>query len=228
MSSSDGGIFMSGQPSKENRERYNDKRRKEAKRKKNGLGRTRNFATVLYPDSAPIDWLDKLTELKVPAFISPLHDKDVNPDGEAKKAHWHVMFVFESVKTDEQVQRLIDEIGGVGLERVNSMRGYARYLCHLDNPEKHQYAIEDVRSLCGADYINAIGLATDKYTAIAVMMEFCEEFEITSFSKLALYAKQNRMDWFRTLCDNGAVFTDKHLKSKQWTENQERPTHGPE
>ena len=45
-----------------------------------GSGRFRNFATVVYPESAPADWLTVLDSLHVPAFVSPLHDADVNAD----------------------------------------------------------------------------------------------------------------------------------------------------
>ena len=54
---------------------------------KNGRGRTRNFATIVYPESAPENWKSILENEIVPALISPLHDKDINADGEKKKAH---------------------------------------------------------------------------------------------------------------------------------------------
>lgn len=185
----------------------------------NGRGRTRNFATIVYPESAPNEWQDILAQQFIPAFISPLHDKDVNPTGEPKKEHYHVVIMFDSVKTDEQAKEIIDLIGGVGLERVNSIRGYARYLCHLDNPEKAQYEQSSVRSLCGADYINTIGLITDKYKAISEMIDYCKEYNIVSFSDLLEYCKEERFDWFRVLCDNGTYVVEKYLKSKSWTSN---------
>ena len=110
----------------------------------------------------------------MPSFISPLHDKDTNPTGEPKKPHYHVLIMYDSVKTSEQAKELFALIGGVGCEVVQSIRGYARYLCHLDNPEKFQYNIDDVKSLCGADYVGTIGLAIDKLKALDEMMEFCE------------------------------------------------------
>ena len=63
--------------------------------------RTRNFATVVYPESAPSDWIDKLDQLHVAALISPLHNKDTNPSGEPKKPHYHVLLMFEGVKDYE-------------------------------------------------------------------------------------------------------------------------------
>lgn len=187
-----------------------------------GSGRTRNFATVVYPDSAPTGWQDILIEQFVPAFISPLHNLDVNPTGEVKKEHYHVIIMFEGVKTNEQAKEIFNLIGGVGCERVQSIRGYARYLCHLDNPEKYQYRIEDVRSLCGADYTGTIGLATDKYKAVGEMIDFCIENGIVSYSQLLIYARQERYDWFRVLCDNGTIVVKEFLKSLDWQMKTER------
>lgn len=186
--------------------------------KSNGKGRTRNFATVVYPESAPSNWQDLLSDQFVPAFISPIHDRDINPDDEIKKSHYHVVVMFDSVKTKEQAEDLFKLIHGVGCEIVQSIRGYARYLCHLDNPEKFQYQIEDVRSLCGADYVSTIGLATDKYKAISEMIDYCEFNNVDSYSDLLNYCRMNRFDWFRVLCDNGTLVMKEYLKSKSWTE----------
>lgn len=182
--------------------------------------RTRNYATVVYPESAPENWKEILSEQFVPAFISPLHDSDLNPTGESKKAHYHVMVMYDSVKTVEQAKELFSLIGGVGCEKVASVRGYSRYLCHLDNPEKHQYSTQEVVSFCGADYIGTIGLVTDKYVCIREMIAFCDEYSIVSYSDLLEYCAKNNDSWFRVLCDNGTVVMREYLKSKDWTERR--------
>ena len=182
--------------------------------------RTRNFACVVYPESAPDNWQSILSDQFVPAFISPLHNKDLNPTGEVKKEHFHVMIMFDSVKTIEQAKVIFDLISGVGCEVVNSTRGYARYLCHLDNPEKAQYNIDDVRCLSGADYANVISLVTDKYKAIGEMIDFCQVNDIFSYATLLEYCRLERFDWFRVLCDSGTVVIKEYLKSRSWTMNQ--------
>ena len=96
--------------------------------------RFRNFATIVYPESAPADWQNILADLKIPCLISPLHDRDFNPTGEPKKPHFHVLLTFEGKKSVEQIKELIRPFCGVGVEVVQSIRGYTRYLCHLDNP----------------------------------------------------------------------------------------------
>lgn len=184
--------------------------------KKKPAARYRNFATVVYPESAPENWQGLLAEQCIPAFISPLHDKDINPTGEPKKHHYHVVIMFEGKKSLDQAQEIFDIIGGVGCEKVNSIRGYARYLCHLDNPEKAQYDIAEALSLAGADYINTIGLATDKYNAISEMIDFCEIYDVYSYRELLIYSMNNRSDWYRILCDSGTYVLREYLKSRHW------------
>ena len=181
--------------------------------------RARNFATVVYPESAPVDWYETLERHCVPALVSPLHDKDINPTGEYKKAHYHVILAFDGKKTREQVKEIFDSIGGVGLEVVKSMRGYARYLCHLDNPEKYQYDTGQVKSIA-LDYFSIIGTAVDKYVAIGEMQDFCDKYNIVSFYTLSKYARANRQDWHRILCDCGAVFMKEYLQSRKWSVEQ--------
>ena len=190
-----------------------------AEKKSSVSRRYRNFATVVYPESAPDNWKSVLSDFHVPAFISPLHNVDLNPTGEKKKDHYHVIIYFDGAKSVDQAQEIFNAIGGVGCEVVQTLRGYARYLCHMDNPEKAQYKIEDVIALCGADYNGIIGLAIDKYKAIGEMIDFCEDNNIFSYSDLLIYCRSNRFDWFRVLCDNGTIVMKEFLKSRSWTKN---------
>lgn len=176
--------------------------------------RQRNFATIVYPESAPDNWVDILRDSKVNALISPLHDKDVNPDGEIKKPHYHVLVMFDSPKAPDQFLEFITPFCGVGIEKVNSIRGYARYLCHLDNPEKAAYCKDDVICIGSVDYYEMISLASDRYGIIRDMIYFCDAYEIYLFSDLLEYCSINNEAWFRCLCDNGAYVMKEYLKSK--------------
>lgn len=186
------------------------------------VSKTRNYATVVYEESAPSNWVEILGQCFVPAFISPYHQFDVNEDGTPKKPHYHVMIMFDNTKTEKQAREIFNKINGVGCEKVNSVRGMARYLCHMDNPEKYRYNEEDVKELCGADYFTTISLVTDKYKVLDEMIEFCEKYNVTSFYLLSKYAFQNKESWRRVLADSGSVFMREYLKSKQWsTENNQ-------
>lgn len=190
--------------------------------------RFRNFATVVYPDSenTPEDWLSVLQDFKTPVLVSPFHDQDVNVTGEPKKPHYHVLIMFEGMKSQDQVRELFDQIGGVGLETVNSLRGYARYLCHLDNPDKHQYFPGDVKQFGGCDYIEMIGLPSDRYEIIGEMIDYCQSECIVSYATLLVYARHNRQDWFRILCDSGTIVMKEYLKSFGWEIDQEKKKGG--
>jgi len=187
---------------------------------KYGLGRTRNYTTVVYPDSAPENWQNLLDDLHISAFVSPLHDKDVNLGGEIKKPHWHVVIMFDSVKTVKQARNVFDVIGGIGCEAIESLRGVVRYLCHLDNPEKVRYRSEDVKCFGGANYISACSLVRDKNRIIREMMDFCEENKIVSFYCLLKYCKSENQEWFDSLCDNSTFVVKEYLKSKFWTQER--------
>lgn len=198
--------------SKEKQKKYDAARA--AKRK--AAQRARSYATIVYPDSAPADWMEKLEELHVPCLISPLHDKDINPDGTPKKPHFHVLLLFESVKSPQQVKEMLKKVKSVGCEKVNSVRGYTRYLCHLDNPEKHQYNPAGVQSLSGADYQSTVELASDKRETSREIISFCREYGIISFSSLIEYADAYREDWLVYLSKSGWLVKE-YLKSKAWS-----------
>lgn len=181
--------------------------------------RYRNYATVLYPESADPDWREIITQEHVPLFVSPLHDQDVDPLGKPKKSHYHVMVMFEGKKSDRQVRDFFERFGGVGCEVVQSIRGYARYLCHLDNPEKHQYDVNAVTCYAGADYMGTIGLPIDRLKTIRDMQEFCIKYRVRSFYLLCNYAMDNKPDWFRCLTESCAYYMSKWLQSSKWTED---------
>lgn len=184
--------------------------------------RFRNFATVVYPDSeyTPEHWRSILEDFKTPILISPFHDQDLNVTGEAKKPHYHVLISFEGMKSPDQVKELFDQVGGVGLETVNSLRGYARYLCHLDNPDKHQYSPADVQQLSGADFFEIIALPSDRYGLIGEMIDYCQAELVFSYAALLIYARSYREDWFRILCDSATIVMKEFLKSLRWEHEQ--------
>lgn len=175
--------------------------------------RFRNFVIVFYPDSCPANFIDIINDFHCQAFLSPLHDKDVNADGEFKKPHYHLMLMFEGNKSISQIQDFSDRLSGVLPQEVNSIRSHARYLVHLDNPDKFQYNISDVKSFCGADYSDIINLASDKYKAIFDMIQFCNDNNIVEFCDLVNYACTNNFAWFRVLADNGTMVVKEYLKS---------------
>ena len=192
--------------------------------KKSKEARTRNYATVVYPESAPENWKQLLEDFKIPCFISPLHDKDINPTGEPKKPHYHVMLMFEGVKTKLQAIEVFSAFGGVGCEVINSIRGYARYLCHLDNPEKAQYDPYKVQQFGGASYMDSIGTMADKAKAIREMIDFISKNDFRYFNKFLDWCSINQSEWFDCLLNSGAYVIREYIKSYSYMKDREEQT----
>lgn len=191
------------------------------------MQRTRNYATVVYPESAPSNWMEILGDQKVGALVSPLHDKDLNPDGTQKKPHYHVLIIFDAVKTMEQAKAIFDQVGGVGHEMVQSLRGYARYLCHMDNPEKAQYDTGEVIGFGGADFNDIIRIVTDRYKALREMMDYIKTNNVECYADLVDYAEANKFEWFTVLCDSGTIVIKEYLKSRSWKKRIQNQDYAP-
>lgn len=186
---------------------------------KKKVRKTRAWSAIVYPDSAPEGWRDALEETHVPALISPLHDGDVNPDGEPKKPHYHVVVIFDGPATEGQAKEILVPCGAANgvVQAVSSLTGQARYLCHLDNPEKAQYSAQDVRELSGADYEKYINRLSDRNGAIIEMMDFVEKYQVKSFATLARYAADTNKLWFHHLTTDCGWYMKEYIKSSAWS-----------
>lgn len=173
--------------------------------------RTRNFATVVYPESAPPDWQAALGELCIPSFVSPLHEYDIDREGVIKKEHYHVMLMFDGVKAVSQVQEIISRFGGVGCEVVHHKVSYARYLCHLDEKDKYPYSPDDVLSFGGANYAMTIIESEGNYKAIGDLIRWCVDTQTYNYADVVLWCIGNRPDWFKAICGNGSKILSEFL-----------------
>ena len=202
----------------------------EAKKGSSGAGRTRVFAILVYADSAPDDWQERLTQEHVAALISPYHDRDKNPDGSDKKPHWHVLVMFDGVKSQEQVNGLWDRVLGPTrikhYETVNSTRGYARYLCHMDNPEKAPYDKVDVVALGGADYEEIISLPSDDYAVLDEIQEYLEEGHHRYYSDFMRYCRRERRDWWKLLVKRYSYIVVTWFRSERYRREDARADYG--
>lgn len=177
--------------------------------------RFRNFTCIVYPESAPEDFIERIDNLHVPAFLSPLHDKDT--DGQKlKKPHYHVILMYEGKKNVEQVRKICLDFGGVVMEVVQSIRGAARYLCHLDNPEKHRYSTCDVRCFAGADYDDICTSQADYLQALDYVFRYIDSHKIKYYHQLlnSLFGDQETF-LLKICCFSCIGVVKEYLRSKQ-------------
>lgn len=211
---------------------YKDKeKQKEAQRryeeKRRGL-RHRGWVWVAYPESMAEEWREVLTNEGVPMFISPLHNRDRNADGTPKKGHHHGLMLWDSPTTYEVARPIADLIGAVmppknpkpGAPKPYAMnvRTAARYLCHLDNPEKAQYDPNDVTCInCTlADYFEIISSAGDDDAILDEITDYIDENGVVSFATFIRYCKQEKPEWKRLAYHKYAAFITRYIKSCAW------------
>lgn len=180
--------------------------------------RFRSCMCIVYPDSAPADWKDRLCDMHIPAAVSPLHDKDVNPDGEIKKAHWHVVLNFDGVKSLRQLVDIASQFGGVRVVPCQSVVGALRYLCHIDNPEKAPYPVKDVVTFGGLDYRDYIERPSDVERTLEDVQKWIVSHHCYSFVALSEYCRRYRRDWYHLITQKNTVFLTEFIKSFAYVE----------
>ena len=194
-----------------------------------GRPRAKNYALVVYPDDLPDrakdTWMGSLSSLGYKMAVSPLHDKDTNPDGEIKKAHWHVLLQGDkswiNFKTLKEL--VLTEFDGRGVavpQSVSNVVGFMRYLVHLDNPEKFQYDKNDIRLFNGATVENAFALSKDDELAIRCdIIRYVREHEdVNEYYQVVDTALQMSNDgdnaWIKAL-DNRSHMIESYIRSKR-------------
>lgn len=164
--------------------------------------RARAWTAVVYPDSAPDNWIEILREQLIECLVSPFHDKDVEETGEIKKAHYHVVLSFKSPATYSKAREVFESINAVvppeNQCRVKDFRQMARYLCHLDQPNKYRYDIQDVLSIGSIDYPTLVMSAADEDEMLDEIFEAMDKYSLDSYPKVVRYVKNNAPQW-RTL-----------------------------
>lgn len=164
------------------------------------------YASLVYPESAKENWIERLEEEHIQALVSPLHNQDTDSEGNPKKPHYHVVLLFESLKSKNQVQTIIDNFNGVGVIPIHSLGAYCRYLCHLDNSDKAQYNCEDVKEIGGADYKECCRLNGEKEKEdeanLIELTQLILDKKITYFHEVSSLVINEYRDLFRVLNQN--------------------------
>lgn len=170
-------------------------------------GRARNWTFFVYPDSAPEGWYQKLEEMQVAGAVSPLHDKDVNPDGTLKKPHYHVLLQFDGKKSYEQIEEITEAFNAPIPQRCRSIKGSVRYFTHMDNPEKAQYSRDGIRPFGGFDIDESFkATVTERNEILSEIFEFVTNNEVTEYKKLMDYAQAKQKErWFPVVISNTFV-----------------------
>lgn len=182
----------------------------------------RNWAFVVYPESAPENWIEILIKTGLPFVVSPLHNLDVNPTGEIKKPHWHVIVAYAGPTAFNVVKRVTDSLNSPIPQPLESVKGYYRYLTHKDNPEKAQYDEKEIKAYNGfdiSDFCELTGSEIQKIKndVVELIVENCiiEYSELINILlALSKAGEANAFEKLKVASEN-TVFFDTYIRSKR-------------
>ncbi len=176
----------------------------------------RNWTFVLYPESAPDDWLEKLKLSGLMSAISPLHDKDINPTGEKKKAHYHVLLVYSGPTTYNAVAKFTASLNATIPQALESVRGMYRYFTHNDNPEKYQYEESEIISVNGFNIADLVELTKSEVNEIKMnILKLIREVGIVEYSDLVDFLTDNEMVTEYDVAINNTFFFNTYITSRR-------------
>lgn len=180
-------------------------------------GRYRIWKFVLWKESAPFDYINRIHECGVRVLLSPLHNQDPSDDGDGyKKAHHHGIMIYSGVKTYNQALDKAKEFGGDGINTVlvcDDLYTSTRYLCHLDHPWKHIYPIRDIKEFNGASVEDAFSSQNDIRRYDLQIFEFINDNNVLYYHDLVEYSSLVNPEWKDAVCKR-TIYWTAYLKAR--------------
>lgn len=178
-----------------------------------GVKRFECVAGIVYPESGNIDvTIERLIGNGISGYVSPLH----SADNEISKPHFHISCNMPrgkglSIKNWKSIADVCLFANG-HFEIRNYPRKYARYLLHLDNPEKEQFVDKTIRTFGDPlPYDLFIQLDDEKEALKAQRIDYfpdvikwVSQYQCISYASLLLYAINNKAEWVDTIRKNSS------------------------
>lgn len=187
---------------------------------KDEIMKGRDWTAIVYPDSAPENWREILDDTHYKWVESPLHDKDINPDGELKKAHWHILLSADGPISEKTAKEVFEKLNTPEIRKVGSSRGLVRYMIHMDNPEKYQYDIEEIKAHNGADIDSYFELTTtSRLSVLREMVIYIRDNQVDNFSDFVMVCIEKSDDWFNVAMNSNTLSLNKVIDA-EWQKKQ--------
>lgn len=167
--------------------------------------RANSFMIVLYPDDERYVYYDECIRKNFD-FLGILHDRDIDSEGNSKKAHFH--YVIRSARGALPLSSVVrlTSIPANYIEPLNNYKKGLIYLVHGDCPDKFQYDVSN----CFGTLINDLkkALVVDNKSEsekVCVLLDYINScYTLVSVSDFAHYCASNDMwDIFRRA---GSIF----------------------
>lgn len=176
----------------------------------------RYWAFVLYPESAPENWKEILQQTGLSICVSPLHDKDIDPTGQPKKPHYHIILCYSGPTTERVVKSITDSLNQPKPIALEQVRGYFRYLTHKDNPDKYQYDEKDIFTINDFDIDNYNDLSVSQINAIKKEIQsLIRKLNIVEYSDLLDYLLDVELYSYLDVAQNHTILFNTYITSRR-------------
>ena len=201
---------------------------------------------LIYPDSAPSNWIERLEFNGVPFAVSPLHDRDrftkddmfvaiearkassAHAEGEYKKPHYHVLLAFNNPTTQNNVSKIAESVNGPRFVMHSSspLKAY-EYLWHKNNPEKTQYLQDDVQVFAGFDITLYKPDISEKQRIYYLKRcrELIREHDIRHYSDLIDICIDSEDDNLFEVASKNTIFLCEYIKGRVIAEKDRQRDH---
>ena len=166
------------------------------------------WVMIVYPDSAPFNWVQVLRARGYRIAISPLHDKDtwnhdspecVNVEtgeiipkgarykaGDPKKAHWHVIVCTDTKTSYREINEELQRICHCPyIQKCRSLKNAYEYFLHINNPEKYQGYDKDEIQTYNNFHIEPnkfeIGIMTDEILTVILEKQITDMLDLIAY-----------------------------------------------
>lgn len=174
----------------------------------------RNWAFILYPESAPSNWMEILQQTGLLVSISPLHDKDLDPNKEVKKPHYHIILCYSGPTSYNVVKKITDSLNAPIPISLEAVRGYYRYFIHKDNPDKYQYNENEIINLNGFNIKDFVELTSSEVNVIKKELQIIiRQNHIFEYSDLLNFLLDNNFDNFWDVASKHTYFFNTYITS---------------
>jgi len=202
------------------------------------------WRAIVYPESAPSDWIQKLVAAGYKIAISPLHDKDtwdhdspeyLNPEtgeimpkgslykkGDHKKAHWHVILVCDVRMGFREVNAEVQRICHCPyIQRCKSLSGSYQYFWHENHPDKYQnYDRSEIQKYNGFQ----IELTkTDMIKLTQEIIELIEKNDLCEWAEVVEFFNRD-FEFVQVLSSRTSYFVA-YVKSRYYRKNPNAVKH---
>lgn len=176
----------------------------------------RNWAFLVYPESALKNWEELLSKTGLQCAISPLHDRDLDPTGSPKKAHYHIIACYSGPTSFSVVKGLCEALNAPIPQPLEQVRGYFRYFTHMDNPDKFQYDEKEIRTLNGFSILDFVELTkSEVLTYKRDLQTLIRKADIVEYSDLMDLLLDSDMLPQYDIASSNTYFFEKYISSRR-------------